>query len=112
MPVRVIFRCQFCDTRPEPETQRSLEGQMREWISGEYLDALPGRWLVWHGHGVFGPNRYACADHRGDLTAYLRTHYGSLGPNAWKRPPYATTRRTEYTERAIKLARHVRAWWA
>jgi hypothetical protein len=104
MPVRVIFRCQFCAAVPGAATQRSLEGHMREWICGEYLDALPERWLVWHGHGPFGPMRYACPEHRGELTAYLREHYGAFGPQAWKRPPYATTRRDAYTDRAIRRA--------
>jgi hypothetical protein len=105
MPVRIRFRCEFCDAAPGPETQRSLEAQLREWVCGEYLDALPDRWLVWHGHGPFGPMRYACPDHRGELTAYLREHYGTLGPQAWKRPPYATSRRSSGTDRAIRLAR-------
>ena len=110
MPVRVIFRCQFCADEPGPETQRSLEGQMREFVHGEYLDALPGRWLVWHGHGVFGPTRYACSNHRGELTAYLREHYGALGTQPWKRPPYATSRRTDYTDRAIRIGRDKAPW--
>ena len=101
----MVFRCEFCDAVPDDATQRSLEGQLREWICGEYLDALPGRWLVWHGHGPFGRNRYACGTHRGELTAAIRETYGCLGPQPWKSPPYATTRRTEYTERAIRAAR-------
>src|SRR3954447_26776130 len=111
MPVRVVFRCEFCNAEPEPETHRSLVKMMREWVCGEYMDALPGRWLVWHGHGPFGPNRYACESHRGDLTAYLREHYGSVGKQPWKRPPYATTRRSADTERAISMARTSRGIW-
>lgn len=101
MPVRLIFRCQFCAAVPDAETQRSLEGQLRELVCGEYLDALPGRWLVWHGRGPFGPIRYACPDHRGDLTAYLREHYGSIGWHPWKMPPYPRTRRSRDTEHAL-----------
>ena len=104
MPVRVIFRCQFCAARPDGETQRSLEHQLRELVCGEYLDAMPGRWLVWHGHGPFGPTRYACPEHRGDLTAYLREHYGTLGWQPWKMPPYPITRRSRDTERALRLS--------
>ena len=103
MPVRVIFRCQFCSAAPDPETQRSLEHQLRELVCGEYLDALPGRWLVWHGRGPFGPTRYACAEHRGDLTAYLREHYGTLGWQPWKMPPYPITRRSRDTDRALRV---------
>ena len=61
MPVRVRFRCQFCDAKPDPETQRRLERGLRELVFGEYLDVPPGRWLVWHGRGPLGPTRYACA---------------------------------------------------
>ena len=46
---------------PTPTTQRSLERGLRELVFGEYLDAPPGRWLVWHGRGPLGPTRYACA---------------------------------------------------
>ncbi len=110
MPVRVIFRCQFCADEPGPETQRSLERQLREYVCGEYLDAMPDRWLVWHGHGPFGPTRYACPDHRGELTAYLREHYGALGEQPWKRPPYETSRRTAHTDRAIRMGRDKQVW--
>lgn len=43
MPVRVVFRCQFCAAEPDAATQRSLERQLRELVCGEYLDALPDR---------------------------------------------------------------------
>jgi hypothetical protein len=43
VPTHVIFRCEFCDARPDPETQASLEGQLRELAFGEYVDILPGR---------------------------------------------------------------------
>lgn len=104
MPSQVIFRCQFCDARPDPLTQVSLEHQLGELICGEYMDALPGRWLVWHGHGPFGPVRYACDQHRGNLTADLREHYGSVGPQVWKMGPYPSTRQTSDTERAKRMA--------
>jgi hypothetical protein len=55
---------------------------------GEYLDAFPGRWLVWNGGGPLGPRRYACRKHRGDLVAYLRYHYATVAAQVWKRPPY------------------------
>ncbi len=103
MSVRIVFRCQFCDDRPDPETQVSLEHLLREFAFGEYLDALPGRWLVWQGNGLLGPVRYSCENHRGDLTAFLRSQYGTVAPQPWKRPPYPTTVRTEGTDRALKL---------
>ncbi|MDQ3849731.1 MAG: hypothetical protein M3296_03840 [Actinomycetota bacterium] len=94
MPVRLVFRCQFCDRRPEPLTQHHLERVAREILVGEYLDAIPERWLVWTGRGPYGPRRYACPDHRGDLIAELREHYGVIGPHPWKMGPYPSSLRT------------------
>ena len=88
MPTRAIFRCQFCDAAPDHGTQRSLQGQVTERMFGEYLDAFPGRWLVWNGGGPLGPRRYACRMHRGDLVAYLRYHYATVAAQVWKMPPY------------------------
>jgi hypothetical protein len=102
VPVRIRFRCQFCEGSPDPATQRTLEQGLRELVFGEYLDALPGRWLVWHGRGPLGPVRYACEAHRGDLVAFVREHYGTIAPHPWKMPPYATSRRSRDTERAIE----------
>lgn len=102
MPARVIFRCEFCDAVPDSATQLALERQLRELAFGEYVDVPPGAWLVWHGRGPLGPRRYACNIHRGDLTAYLREHYGTVAPHPWKRPPYPTSVRTPDTERAIR----------
>jgi hypothetical protein len=100
----MIFRCQFCPAVPDPETQRSLEHQLRELVCGEYLDAPPGRWLVWHGRGPFGPTRYACAEHRGDLTAYLREHRDArLAP--WKMPPYRHARSRDTDGAALRRSR-------
>jgi hypothetical protein len=102
VPTRVIFRCEFCDAVPDFETQHSLERQLGELIFGEYLEVPPGRWLAWQGGGPLGPRRYACAHHRGELTAYLREHYGTIAPHPWKMPPYPTTRRSADTERAMR----------
>ncbi len=102
MPTRVVFRCEFCPAVPDTETQKTLEHQLRELAFGQYVDIQPGRWLAWHGGGPLGPRRYACAAHRGELTAYLREHYGTIAPNPWKRPPYPTSVRTADTEHAIR----------
>jgi hypothetical protein len=102
MPTRVVFRCDLCQTLPDPLTQLALERQIRELAFGEYLEVPPGGWLAWLGGGPLGPRRYACSAHRGELTAYLREHYGTIAPNPWKRPPYPTTRRSADTERAIR----------
>jgi hypothetical protein len=88
MPVRLLYRCEFCDARPEEATQAALEAQLQELLFGEYLDAGPDNWLVWHGGGLYGRNRYACAEHRGELKASLREHYGTIGPHPWKMGPH------------------------
>lgn len=102
LPTRIIFRCQFCTTVPDEETQLTLEHGLRELIFGEYLDVPPGGWLTWHGGGPLGPRRYACKQHRGELTAYLREHYGTIAPNPWAMGPYPITRRSPDTEKAIR----------
>src|SRR4051794_19985035 len=91
VPVHFIFRCQFCDAQPDPMTQLSLEAAMRENTWGAYQNALPGRWLVFHARGLYGSPRYACPEHRGDLVAYLRQHFGTIGFHVWKRPPYPSS---------------------
>src|SRR6195952_1224436 len=103
MPVRVIFRCEFCDAVPDAMTQMQLERTVRDLVFGEYVDAPPGRWLVWHGQGILRPRRYACEAHRGDLVAFLREHYGPVAPHPGKRPPYPTSVRSSGSERAMRL---------
>lgn len=88
MSVRPIFRCQFCESAPDADTQASLEQQLRAELFVEYLDAPPSNWLTWPGRGLFGPTRYACPEHRGELEGYLRAHYGSIGPFPWERGPH------------------------
>jgi hypothetical protein len=109
MPVKLVFRCQFCEAQPDAQTHASLVGQVRELQFGEYLDMLPGRWLVWTGHGQLGPKRFACAEHRGDLTAYVREHYGCLAKHPWKRPPYPTTLRSRGSDRAFRMYEQLRS---
>jgi hypothetical protein len=102
MPIRVVFRCDTCGVSPDGPTQRTLERSLRELAFGEYLEIPPGRWLLWLGGGPLGPRRYACASHRGELTADMRDHYGTIAAHPWKRPPYPTTLRSADTERAIR----------
>lgn len=40
----------------------------------------------------------------GELTAYLREHYGTLGCQPWKMAPCPITRRSRDTERALRLS--------
>ena len=87
MPTRIVFSCEVCGCRPDPETQRGLEAQLQALLFGEYLDIEPGRWLVWHGRGLYGHTLYACGEHRGELKAFLREHYGTLGWHPWKMGP-------------------------
>jgi hypothetical protein len=108
--VRFIFRCQFCDAQPDPLTQIALQGAMRQIVWGAYQNAVPGRWLVWHGRGLYGPARYACEDHRGDLVAFLREHYGTLGPHPWKRPPYPNSLESADTDHAWNVATRRQRW--
>jgi hypothetical protein len=100
----VVFRCEFCDARPDPATQSRLEEQLLDMRHGEYLDAEPGRWLTWHGRGFYGPHRYACGEHRGELKAYLRETYGTIGWHPWARGPHPWRGRRG-TARARALAR-------
>jgi hypothetical protein len=102
VPSRLVFRCEFCAAVPDAETQLTLEFQLRELDFGAYVDAPPGGWLTWYGSGPLGPRRYACERHRGELIAYVRTHYGAIAPNPWRRPPFPMTTRTADTERAIR----------
>jgi hypothetical protein len=110
MSVRFVFRCQYCDAQPDPMTQISLEQAMRENTWGAYQDAMPGKWLVFHGRGLYGHPRYACPEHRGDLVAELREHYGSVGFHVWKRPPYPTSLAHADTDRAWIMATRRQRW--
>ena len=88
MPVKVVFKCEFCGAEPDGETRGALEAQLQELLFGTYLDAAPSRWLVWHGGGLYGRTRYACQDHRGELKAAVREHYGTIGPHPWAMGPH------------------------
>jgi hypothetical protein len=111
MSVRFIFRCQFCEEQPDPLTQLSLETAMRETTWGAYQDALPGKWLVFHGRGLYGMPRYACPEHRADLVTYLREHYGSVGFHVWKRPPYPSSLKHPDTDKAWYAATRRQGGW-
>ena len=89
MPVRYWFRCDICGVLPDDETRRSIGASTREDLFGELIDAMPGKWLVWHAGGLLGPRRYACPDHRKALLKSIRFHYAYAGEQwVWKRPPY------------------------
>ncbi len=104
VPVSVVFTCDVCGRRPDPETQASLQRQLLDLRHGEYVDADPGRWLTWHGRGIYGPTRYACGEHRGELKALLREEYGTVGPRPWDKGPHPWAGRRG-TDRARRLAR-------
>lgn len=113
MPVHVVFRCDICGATPDRPTQGALERSLRELAFGEYLEIHPGRWLLWLGGGPLGRRRYACAAHRGELTADVREHYGTIASHPWKRPPYPRTLRSPDTERAIRAGGlSARSRWA
>lgn len=88
MAVRVIFRCEHCDALPDPATQRTLEGQLRDRTVGEYRDAQPGGWLIWTAGGPLGSKRYACATHRGELVQRLRRQFGAVRCDVHRDEPY------------------------
>lgn len=88
MGVKVLFRCDHCDARPDGVTQSTLERHLRDRTLGRYFDAQPGNWLIWTAGGPFGSRRYACAEHRDELIAYLRRHYGARGSGAWASEPF------------------------
>ena len=108
MPVSVVFECEICGARPDPETQVALERQLLDLRHGEYVDAEPGRWLTWHGRGMYGPQRYACGAHRGELKALVREHYGTLGWHPWAKGPHPWAGRRG-TDRARVLVRALRS---
>ncbi len=80
--------CEYCGVRPDEETFAALRRQMLDLRFGEYVDADPGRWLTWHGRGIYGRTRYACGSHRGELKAELREEYGTIGPHPWAKGPH------------------------
>jgi hypothetical protein len=88
MAVRVVFRCDHCGAQPDSATQRSLEGQLRDRTFGEYRDAMPGGWLVWTAGGPLGSKRYACPEHRAELTEDLRRHFGASRCGVGHEGPY------------------------
>jgi hypothetical protein len=106
-----VFRCEFCGIQPDPETQTSLEHQLLDLRHGEYVDAgegPPAPWLTWHGRGMYGPTRYACGEHRGELKATLREHYGTLGWHPWAMGPHPWAGRRG-TDKARRLVRSLRS---
>lgn len=88
MPYALVFQCEICGCSPSAETRTNLERQILDLRHGEYVDAEPERWLVWHGQGIYGPRRYACGSHRGELKARVRRQYGTLGWHPWSKGPH------------------------
>ena len=91
MPIRMIYRCKFCDAVPDVATQEGIEFSMAHPVFGEFRDASPARWLLWFGKGLYGTSLVACPEHRGELVAYLRETYGTVGWHPWKMGPYQST---------------------
>jgi len=89
MAVRYYFRCEICGVLPDDATRSSIAATSSEDLFGELIDAMPGKWLVWHAGGLLGPARYACPEHRRALLKSIRFHYAYSGEQwVWKRPPY------------------------
>jgi hypothetical protein len=104
MPVRLIFSCETCGAKPDELTRASLERETMDPRFGEYVDAEPGYWLIWHGRGLYGHARYACCEHRGELKAFLRETYGTIGPHPWSMRSQPAGREIDHA-RARKVAR-------
>ncbi len=89
MAIRYRFHCDVCGRLADEPTRDAIGATMREDLFGELIDAMPGKWLVWHAGGLLGPRRYACPDHRKELLKSIRFHYAYAGEQwVWKRPPF------------------------
>jgi len=89
MPIRYRFHCDVCGCLADEPTRDAIGAAMREDLFGELIDAMPGKWLVWHAGGLLGPRRYACPEHRKQLLKSIRFHYAYAGEQwVWKRPPF------------------------
>ena len=104
MPVRLIFRCETCGRTPDDATRECLERELLDPRFGEYVDAEPGHWLIWHGRGLYGATLFSCGDHRGELKAFLREHYGTIGHHPWAMDSQPGGREIDF-EQARRLAR-------
>jgi hypothetical protein len=104
MPVRLVFRCETCGAIADDATRSSLEHELLDPRFGEYVDAEPGHWLIWHGRGLYGATRFACGAHRGELKAVLREDYGTLGRHPWAMHSQPGRREIDF-ERARRIAR-------
>jgi hypothetical protein len=88
-PVSFRFRCEVCSCPPDGATRSAIDASTKENLFGALIEAMPGKWLVWHAGGLLGPRRCACPDHREELLQSIRHHYGSTGGQwVWKRPPF------------------------
>lgn len=89
MPVKHFFRCSICGRVPDDATRDAIGASTHEGLVGEFIDAMPGKWLVWHAGGLLGPRRHACPEHRRALLKTVRLQYAYSGEQrVWKRPPY------------------------
>ena len=88
MPIRLVFRCDYCDARPDPDTQRTLEGQLLDRQLRRVSGCAAGDWLIFNAGGPLGGRRYACIAHRTHLTADLDAHYGAMCPLVRDAGPY------------------------
>lgn len=108
--MKLIFRCQTCGRMPDEATRASLERELMDPRFGEYVDAEPGHWLIWHGRGLYGAALFSCVEHRGELKAFLREHYGTIGRHPWAMGSQPGRRKIDF-ERARRIARAAGPKW-
>lgn len=91
MSIRLIFKCEICGECPDDLTRGSIERQLLHARFGEWVDAYPQKWLIWHGNGIYGATMYSCGKHRGELKSFVREHYGAIGWHPWSMRTYPCT---------------------
>lgn len=105
MGYRLVFKCEICGVAPDELTQGSIERQLLHARFGQYVDCYPGKWLIWHGNGIYGHNLYSCGHHRGELKSFVRQHYGAIGWHPWSMTTYPSTPPPDF-DKARKRLRH------
>jgi len=112
VPVKYWFQCDICGIVPDDATRAAIGASTRMDSMGELIDAMPGKWLVWHAGGLLGPRRYACPEHRKELLRRIRYHYAYTGEQwVWKKPPYPQRWPPDHLEKVEDDALTIPEWF-